>query len=385
MDTKSFKNSVLDSLNLKIEPDPNKFKGINKSNFRDNISKTINNEIVERVKNADPKKRKEMVNALENSIKTFSLDDILKRVQGMEVSKAFYKANNEDYIKRANENKEEYSDKLQGFKKQKINSFVDAYLCLGDKYDFFGYKNTKVGEIYFVFKEHQVKNGPETLMEDAIVKFFGGTKNIGKTDALRDLTAGGIDISVKCLKEGTSAKFGSIDSVRNANYKIFYKIYRYEDIVINQNNQNNKYIKTWYDKKSSFCLYKGKKYSNIEDALKDKNDYNNSKNDLSINGEKTQIVNNKRNDEIFIEILNKIKEINNELGTDININELKKEISINKIRPDTFVKKINKTIKNKISNNENSLEKYEKYLKELEEISKSYITKNSIKTKYFNY
>lgn len=209
----------------------------NDAAVKDLISKEINH----RIENAStPNEAKR----LEASIKSISLNDILKHSSGNNISDAFYKANHEDYTERearrdAGRQRASadfpHTKKIQVFDKSGDVEF-QAYFCLGSGT---GKQFTKgneqlnygKGDILFISNKNLPK-GPEKYLETIVRKIFGGYANLGANDAIKDLRTGATDVSVKCYKKGgatpkVSSNLATVANIESGT-KIKLEVYRYD-------------------------------------------------------------------------------------------------------------------------------------------------------------
>ena len=291
-DIKNFKNQVLDILGITFNFDNNAFADKNKKdwlalknskgeygvqnvsqgNFATNadvkkaVAKMIDNKIrnsVNSIIDVNPKiqaeKRKRQSDALHKELKTFTLDDILSKTKGFEVGKGFFQAKMETISKNDKEgrqfdllSKEEktqlknqivkeggegnalsfYTVRTKFAPEDKINSkFTFGDLFAGN--DIFDRGGLLPGDILIAFKTDPSKYIDGTKvgehLETAFDKTYGGKRNLGKSDSIKD-TESGVDVSLKCYLTNTNLKTGSITA--NANIpkdkEVKFMFYNYD-------------------------------------------------------------------------------------------------------------------------------------------------------------
>ena len=375
---KTFKDRVLDSLNINIEP---KFDAADwktdQSDFNNNLRGLSNKSTEEQIRNGlsnfidaalkkevalEKNNKKGKTKQLEASLRTFTLNDILKRAKGIDISKGFYKSTNDDYLKRAEADINNYADNKKNnikYRKEELNDNIDVYLILQDV------DNLKKGDFIMSYKTKKSPNSsPGSDVELAIKKLFGGSLNPGLRDAIKDISYGAMNISIKCYSPGNKIDVGSINALNNFSKDVIFDVYRYHkfDGDLNGAIPSNeiKFLIT-HDLKECFIIKDGKIYDLKNKALYSKR--GNKSTDIKI---KNRLFNKLSDQEIKqrkLKILSLIKD-----------QDLKNEIQ-QKLVPGNMQLDI---LKNKINISK------EKEKKQIIDILDSFL-QSSVETKYFNY
>jgi len=353
----NFKNEVLNILGLSAEIKPptkdqdkwlkntkNQQNVIFNSNIKDgkqiqSIVKTmIDNRISNEVNKVNnDKDKKNIYNKLTNSLKSFTLDDILHYTKGFDIGKGFYKAKEEDIVKK--DSGKGRGEELGIFTEQKwlknegSQGNIGVWYSVRVKHTIEGinkdcinhdkknYLNTDTFEptdLILALKDNEDKEGnqrifgnksPAAVFENGIQKILGGKRNAGSSDSVKDLESG-IDISVKCYEKRNKINLGSVNALSNYNREVKVLIYRYNYMnenavkkVFGKNSNYKQFIWCQLDKNTEFKYLKnGHSYKTLEQAEEGKK---NSKNRIAINQKYN-------NYEKLINFLEKIKEQNNQ-------------------------------------------------------------------------
>lgn len=341
-----FKNEVLDMLGIKLSPNiKGQEKYINKyvgKKFVDNMgqfdknnsiinqnainsfSELINDFLINKAKSevtktGDPEKDKENISKkaeeFERALKSYSINDILNRTNGININSSFYKANTADFLKRASremvsknkKGKEEkfdpnykgdrdetkigmkdvpYFDKNPNLIKEKINENIYCYLAKKDfkikDYDIQKNDIILVGTKGVKFTIEDNDHGPSQTMEYAVKRLFGGIDTHGTRDAIIDIRQSGIPVSIKCYKNGNNINLGSIDAISKFIGIWKLEVYTYKNIsdivngkdmtvyVCSRDNEHSKLYKTVKDGNNTKTYKYDSKFGEINDQTNGK-------------------------------------------------------------------------------------------------------------------
>lgn len=426
---KNFKTEVLDILGLKIDlqkkPDPSwtdngkiipPGKGSSNPQIQDYVNKIIDAKIRNVVGNTEDKEKE--FKKINDSLKSFTLDDILHHVKGFSIGKGFYQAKEENVSKHGKEGREaellNYKNKKDGWykyegkcgtigdfysvrikhtideadskkllKTKKLNS--DKTLSKEtEQISHIATKNyekfsVKPGDIILALKVNNDgyffgDKGPAQILEKGIQKIYGGKLNSGHSDAVKDLESG-VEISVKCWANKNS-DYGSLDAIANHNREVKLLIYNYDTYNTNIKLGGKNYIGFIIcrkNEKQSGTIKKGKlKTSEGEKIIAQKNNLNFNK---SVNILKTKIepflLNKSQNEKYKSNVINFILKIRNSL-TKMQFNKMD---ALGKYYDDTLRKEIKKFLEN------NKVDKSgtDKLINDIID------NKFSVETNYFNY
>lgn len=403
MESKNFKQELLDILGLKVELNqpkdeswtkdsenkivgaPNKDSSPSIQNY---IRKIVDNKIKNDVnKTEDLKERKNLYNKYTKDLKSFTLDDILKHVKGFDIGKGVYGAKEDDYIKKEKDkNGNKVSKEGRAVELGIVNNWIKKECKQGTIGNWFTIRKNvkdsdlKIGNLILALYSNDEFNqkSPAQDLENGIHSIVGGVKNPGATDAIKDMESG-VDISIKCYQKNKHINLGSSNAIGNYKREVKVLTYNYR-YVKEDSNEFKKLSKIFngyksliiceYDPKNSGYIRDGKFYKEgIKKGIgvglkKDYMDYNTLKRKL-----KKLIERNNDNKEI-------VNAINKYLENNLKDYQFRNKSSFKEI----------------YANLENDIKKYitnkEIKIKGLQDLMNNIVIpndKSSIKTNYFNY
>lgn len=268
MSDDNFKNEVLEILGLSANINPPKDdtwiknssgetiknisanKNYSSSEVQSIVRKMIDNKISNEIEGLDVKAKKEKYNKLNNSLKSFSLDDILHFTKGFDIGKGFLKAKEDDISKDGDEGRASKLGVVGDIKKEGEQGTIGVWYSVrnplnieiskedignkeekdylhksGEKYSF------RRGDLILALytKNKFKRSSPAQTLEDGIHSILGGKKNPGSSDSVKDLEAG-MDISVKCYSYAEKPNYGSANALAKYDREVKLLMYRYNYI-----------------------------------------------------------------------------------------------------------------------------------------------------------
>ena len=282
-DNKNFKNEVLNILGLKIDlqqpsedkdswtkidgkPVVNTPSSKDEKQIQDYVNKIIDTKIKNLVGKANENDKKSVFKELNDSLKSFTLDDILHHVKGFGVGKGFYQAKEENVSKKDTEGNVGREAEIFKYGENNWLKYEGACGTIGDFYTVrvnhkLVFKSNEIkGGISYIFKdEDEFKKGkgftakpgdiilalkttnnnkffekgdkkktdsPAQTLEKGLQTVYGGKLNPGHTDSVKDMQSG-VDVSVKCWNAKNNY-YGSLDAIANYNREVKLIVFNYD-------------------------------------------------------------------------------------------------------------------------------------------------------------